>query len=35
MVLTGVEQGMRYFVLGVVVVVLVVTLHLLRRAGSR
>lgn len=35
MVLVGVEQGTRYFVLGVVVVVLVVTLHLLRRAGSR
>lgn len=35
MVLVGVEQGMRYFVLGVVVVVLVVTLHLLRKAGSR
>lgn len=35
MVLVGVDQGMRYFVLGVVVVVLVITLHLLRRAGSR
>lgn len=35
MVLVGVEQGMRYFVLGVMVVVLVVTLHLLRRAGTR
>jgi ribose transport system permease protein len=35
MVLAGVPQGTRYFVLGVVVVVLVVTLHLLRRAGSR
>ena len=35
MVLVGVSQGMRYFVLGVVVVGLVVTLHLLRKAGSR
>lgn len=35
MVLVGVEQGRRYFVLGIVVVVLVVSLHLLRRAGSR
>jgi ribose transport system permease protein len=35
MVLVGVDQGMRYFVLGVVVVVLVITLHLLRKAGSR
>jgi len=35
MVLVGVPQGTRYFVLGVIVVVLVVTLHLLRKAGSR
>jgi ribose transport system permease protein len=35
MVLVGVSQGTRFFVLGVVVVVLVVTLHVLRRAGSR
>lgn len=35
MVLVGVPQGTRYFVLGVVVVVLVITLHLLRKAGSR
>jgi ribose/xylose/arabinose/galactoside ABC-type transport system permease subunit len=35
MVLLGVDQGMRYFVLGVVVVALVITLHLLRKAGSR
>ena len=35
MVLEGVGQGMRYFVLGAVVVVLVVTIHLLRKAGSR
>jgi ribose/xylose/arabinose/galactoside ABC-type transport system permease subunit len=35
MVLVGASQGMRYFVLGVVVVVLVITLHLLRKAGSR
>jgi len=35
MVLVGVPEGTRYFVLGVVVVVLVVTLHLLRKAGSR
>jgi ribose transport system permease protein len=35
MVLVGVSQGMRFFVLGVVVVVLVITLHLLRKAGSR
>jgi ribose/xylose/arabinose/galactoside ABC-type transport system permease subunit len=35
MVLLGVQQGMRYFVLGIVVVGLVITLHLLRRAGSR
>jgi ribose transport system permease protein len=35
MVLAGIPQGTRYFVLGVVVVVLVVTLHLLRKAGSR
>lgn len=35
MVLVGVPQGTRYFVLGVVVVALVITLHLLRKAGSR
>jgi ribose transport system permease protein len=35
MVLAGVPQGTRFFVLGLVVVVLVVALHLLRRAGSR
>lgn len=35
MVLAGVSQGMRYFVLGAVVVVLVITIHLLRKAGSR
>jgi ribose transport system permease protein len=35
MVLAGVEQGTRFFVLGAVVVTLVVTLHLLRRAGTR
>jgi ribose/xylose/arabinose/galactoside ABC-type transport system permease subunit len=35
MVLVGIPQGTRYFVLGVVVVVLVVTLHLLRKAVSR
>lgn len=35
MVLVGVPQGIRYFVLGVVVVALVITLHLLRKAMSR
>lgn len=35
MVLVGVPQGTRYFVLGVVIVALVITLHLLRRAISR
>jgi ribose/xylose/arabinose/galactoside ABC-type transport system permease subunit len=35
MVLIGIPQGVRYFVLGVVVVGLVVTLHLLRKASSR
>jgi ribose transport system permease protein len=35
MVLVGVQPGTRLFVLGVVVVVLVITLHLLRKAGSR
>lgn len=33
MVLIGIPQGTRYFVLGVVVVALVVTLHLLRKAS--
>jgi ribose/xylose/arabinose/galactoside ABC-type transport system permease subunit len=33
MVLVGIPQGTRYFVLGVVVVVLVITLHLLRKAS--
>jgi ribose/xylose/arabinose/galactoside ABC-type transport system permease subunit len=35
MVLVGIPQGTRYFVLGLVVVALVITLHLLRRAISR
>jgi ribose/xylose/arabinose/galactoside ABC-type transport system permease subunit len=35
MVLVGIPQGTRFFVLGVVVVVLVITLHLLRKAVSR
>lgn len=35
MVLVGVPQGQRYFVLGLVVVALVVVLHLLRKAGTR
>jgi ribose/xylose/arabinose/galactoside ABC-type transport system permease subunit len=35
MVLVGVPQGTRYFVLGVVIVGLVVTLHILRKAGTR
>jgi ribose transport system permease protein len=35
MVLVGIPQGTRYFVLGVVVVALVITLHLLRKAISR
>jgi ribose/xylose/arabinose/galactoside ABC-type transport system permease subunit len=35
MVLLGIDQGPRYFVLGVVVVVLVIVLHLLRKAGAR
>jgi ribose/xylose/arabinose/galactoside ABC-type transport system permease subunit len=35
MVLASVPESIRYFVLGVVVVALVVTLHLLRKVGSR
>lgn len=35
MVLVGIPQGTRYFVLGLVVVVLVVILHLIRKQGSR
>ena len=35
MVLAGVPEATRYFVLGVVVVALVVVLHILRKAGSR
>jgi ribose/xylose/arabinose/galactoside ABC-type transport system permease subunit len=35
MVLIGIPQGVRYFVLGVVVVGLVILLHLLRKASSR
>jgi ribose/xylose/arabinose/galactoside ABC-type transport system permease subunit len=35
MVLVGIPQGTRYFVLGIVVVALVITLHLLRKATNR
>jgi ribose transport system permease protein len=35
MVLSGIPQGSRLFVLGLVVVALVVVLHLLRKAGTR
>lgn len=35
MVLVGIPQGTRYFALGVVVVALVITLHLLRKASTR
>jgi len=35
MVLVGIPQGPRYFVLGVVVLALVIVLHLLRKAGTR
>jgi ribose transport system permease protein len=35
MVLAGIPQGTRLFVLGLVVVALVITLHLLRKATTR
>lgn len=35
MVLIGIPQGPRYFVLGLVVLALVIALHLLRKAGTR